>query len=116
MSLNSWLSVTLLLSLSSTVDGFVLNCDCVYEPLYGLSWKLLVETMDELLKVNPDAVVITSLERRKADGVDNFLAALVESTSHISKVERILLSSSSYPIKIEYEEVQLYRIYGRSSE
>jgi len=82
-----------------------INCDCVYEPLYGLSWKLLVETMDELLRINPKTVVMTCLERRKSDGVDNFLEALRES-QHISSVERIVFDKNNFP------EVHLYRIYG----
>ena len=84
---------------------FVINCDCVYEPLYGLSWKLLVETMDELLRINPKTVVLTCLERRKADGVDQFLKAL-ETSHHVSQVERIRYDSEFG------EEVQLYRIHG----
>lgn len=86
---------------------FVINCDCVYEPLYGLSWKLLVETIDELLRINPLAVVITCLERRKADGVDKFLNAL-EASIHVSIVKRISYES-------DFVEVQLYRIYGLKS-
>ena len=86
---------------------FVINCDCVYEPLYGLSWKLLVETMDELLRINTKAVVLTCLERRKADGVDKFLDAL-EASKHISRVKRISYESG-------FAEVQLYRIYGLKS-
>lgn len=82
----------------------VLNCDCVYEPLYGLSWQLLLETIDELLRINPKTVMLTSLERRKADGVDKFLDA-VDKSSHVSKVERIAFES-------EYPEVHLYRMYG----
>lgn len=91
----------------SSHEGFdlVLNCDCVYEPLYGLSWKLLVETMDELLRINPNTIMITCLERRKADGVDNFLEALHQST-HVSRVERVTSFESDFP------EVQLFRAYG----
>ncbi|CAB9512733.1 Putative methyltransferase [Seminavis robusta] len=89
---------------SSQQFDFVVNCDCVYEPLYGESWKLLVETMDELLRINPQTVMITSLERRKADGVDKFLKAL-EQSDHISKVERL-------DFETDWPEVQLYRVYG----
>lgn len=88
----------------STKFDVVLNCDCVYEPLYGLSWQLLVETIDELMQVNPKTAMITSLERRKADGVDKFLDALNKSTN-ISRVDRIAFES-------EYPEVQIYRIFG----
>lgn len=65
----------LLQQLGRSKIGFdiVINCDCVYEPLYGKSWHLLNETIDELLKVNPQCVVISSMERRQADGIDLFL-------------------------------------------
>lgn len=88
-------------------EGFdiVLNCDCVYEPLYGLSWKYLVEVTDELLRINPRTIMITSLERRKADGVDDFLDALRQSPQ-ISEVVPLYYMDSKYP------EVQLYRIHG----
>jgi Lysine methyltransferase len=91
-------------SQQSDFFGVVLNCDCVYEPLYGLSWKLLVETMDELLRINPATIMITSLERRKADGVDKFLEALNQS-DHVSRVHRLDFDSG-------YPDVQLYRIHG----
>ncbi|KAL7471603.1 hypothetical protein ACHAXS_011909 [Conticribra weissflogii] len=64
------------LGLSETGFDIVLNCDCVYEPLYGKSWKLLLETIDELLRVNPKCKVVTSVERRQADGIDKFLAEM----------------------------------------
>ena len=37
------------------------------------SWHLLNETIDELLLVNPNCIVISSMERRNADGIDDFL-------------------------------------------
>jgi Lysine methyltransferase len=89
---------------STNFFDVVLNCDCVYEPLYGQSWKLLVEAMDELLRINPATIMITSLERRKADGVDKFLEALKQS-DHVSKVDRLDFESG-------YPEVQIYRIHG----
>jgi len=66
----------LLRDTNRTSKGFnvALNCDCVYDPLYGVdSRKMLVEVIDELLTVNVDTVVITSVERRRGDGVDEFL-------------------------------------------
>ena len=59
-------------------NGFdiILNCDCVFEPLYGESWKLLVEVIDESLKVNPQCTVITSVERRRGDGIDSFIESI----------------------------------------
>ncbi len=67
----------------------VLNCDCVYEPLYGKSWELLVEVIDECLKVNPKCIVVTSVERRTADGIDQFVQRMRES-EHVGQVERIM--------------------------
>lgn len=57
----------------------VLNCDCVYEPLYGKSWNLLVEVIDECLKVNPNCIVLTSVERRYADGIEHFISKMEQS-------------------------------------
>jgi len=67
----------------------VLNCDCVYEPLYGKSWELLVEVIDECLKVNPKCIVVTSVERRTADGIDQFVERMGES-EHVGQVDRIM--------------------------
>ena len=62
-------------------NGFdiILNCDCVFEPLYGESWKRLVEVIDESLRVNPQCTVITSVERRTADGIDSFIEEMKKS-------------------------------------
>ena len=68
---------------------YVLNCDCVYEPLYGKSWELLVEVIDELLKINPDCVVVSSVERRRADGIDSFVERM-KSCEHVGNVKQVL--------------------------
>jgi hypothetical protein len=69
----------LLGKLNRSEVGFdiVLNCDCVFEPLYGKSWILLNETINELLRVNPLCVVVTSVERRQDDGIDSFLEQMI---------------------------------------
>ena len=67
---------------------YVLNCDCVYEPLYGKSWVALVECIDELLRLNPKATVLSSCERRNHDGVDKFVSAMEESP-HVKAVSRV---------------------------
>lgn len=89
----SWSRQELYTLLESTgfQKGFdiVLNCDCVYEPLYGKSWELLVEVIDECLKVNPKCIVITSVERRRADGIDLFVQRMKES-EHVGSVEKIM--------------------------
>lgn len=71
-------------------NGFdiLLNCDCVYEPLYGKSWEYLVEVIDECLRLNPKCCVVTSVERRTADGIDEFIQAM-ERSDHVSKVEKV---------------------------
>ena len=73
----------------STGFDYVLNCDCVYEPLYGKSWELLVEVIDELLKINPKCFVISSVERRRADGIDSFVERM-KSCEHVGNVEQVL--------------------------
>ena len=53
----SWSRYALQIHLTSLQNihqfDFILNCDCVVEPLYGDSWKLLVEVIDELLPIHP---------------------------------------------------------------
>lgn len=56
-----------------TAFDIVLNCDCVYEPLYGDSWKLLADVNEEVIRLNPSTLVLTSVERRNADSVDKFI-------------------------------------------
>lgn len=68
--------------------SIVLNCDCIYEPLYGESWKSLVTVLETILERNPMAIVLTSVERRRADGVDKFLHCM-ETSSVVSKVVRV---------------------------
>ena len=77
-----------LLSELDMPTGFdvVLNCDCVYEPLYGKSWVLLNDVIDELLRVNPRTVVVSSMERRTADGIDDFLAQM-RGMEHVADVK-----------------------------
>jgi len=77
------------LGLSETGFDIVINCDCVYEPLYGKSWRMLLETIDELLRVNPKCKVVTSVERRQADGIDKFLAEM-NRLKNVGGVEKVM--------------------------
>ena len=56
----------------------IVCCDCVYVPLYGDSWKALLEAIDAL--AGPATDVLISLERRHVkdgdDGVDPFLEGM----------------------------------------
>jgi predicted nicotinamide N-methyase len=83
----------------------VLNCDCIYEPLYGDSWKMLLKVQEELLKANPATYMLTSVERRKFDCIELYLQGL-EDSSIVSRVEKIVVDFDAPP------EVELYRLYG----
>mmetsp|Transcript_22795 Transcript_22795/g.63375 ORF Transcript_22795/g.63375 Transcript_22795/m.63375 type:complete len:299 (+) Transcript_22795:6971-7867(+) len=78
---------SLLKRVGSNAFDVVLNCDCVYEPLYGLSWRSLVECQKALLKRHPHTILITSLERRKADGVENYLEGLRGIAQRVESIE-----------------------------
>lgn len=66
-----------------------IHVDCVFEPLYGKSWHLLNETIDELLRVNPKCVVVSSMERRgPADGIDLFIEEM-KNMEFVGCVEKV---------------------------
>eukprot|EP00904_Undaria_pinnatifida_P005892 jgi/Undpi1/2432/HiC_scaffold_13.g05813.m1 len=56
-----------------TRQDFVLCADCVFEPLYGDSWKALAKVMGRLSDAG--TTVLCSVERRGDDGVPRFLDA-----------------------------------------
>jgi predicted nicotinamide N-methyase len=88
-------------------SGFdiVLNCDCIYEPLYGESWRMLLECQQELLRLKPDTYMLTAVERRRLDGVDTYLQCLKDSPV-VDRIEQVVVPFD-HPA-----EVELYRIYG----
>lgn len=80
----------------------VLNCDCIFEPLYGDSWTYLLQCQLVLLEMNPSAYVLTSVERRKYDGIDKYLQAAKDAG---------LVPLPVYPQSIVYPpQVELYRL------
>ena len=81
----------------------VLNCDCIFEPLYGESWKKLVECQVSLLQANPSTYMLTSVERRKYDGIDHYLEALQLAGVRTESIQ----PSFEYP-----RQVELYRLYA----
>jgi hypothetical protein len=87
----------------------VLNCDCIYEPLYGESWKMLAECQEEFLRHNPHAFVLTSVERRRVDGVQHYLQRMQESEL-VDRVEQVTIPFNAP------KEVELYRIFGKGKE
>jgi hypothetical protein len=94
-----------------TSRGFdvVLNCDCIYEPLYGESWKMLAECQEEFLRHNPHAVVLISVERRRADGIQHYLQRMQESEI-VDRVEQVTIPFDAPKV------VELYRIFGKRAE
>ena len=92
----------LLQQLGRSTTGFdiVINCDCVFEPLYGKSWHLLNETIDELLKVNPQCIVVSSMERRGVhDGIDAFVEEMRD-MDHVGSVDRVWCEEGKRKIEI----------------
>lgn len=47
-----------------------------------------MECIDELLLHNPKTLVVTNVERRAADGIDQFLESLQE-LPHVSTVQKV---------------------------
>jgi len=94
----------------------VLCCDCIFEPLYGDSWRMLAECQRAFLSRNPDAYVLTAVERRRYDGIDKYLDALRGGGGRgggdnscavsVARVEKVVPVSFDYP-----PEVELYRLY-----
>jgi hypothetical protein len=57
-----------------------LNCDCIYEPLYGVEARMaLCDVLQTIAIHSPNTLLVTSVERRKGDGVDSFLSDLANS-------------------------------------
>lgn len=80
----------------------VLCCDCIFEPLYGDSWKQLLQCQVSLMRANPRAYVLTSVERRNFDGISDYLRAL---TYVGVAIKPICPTSFAYP-----PQVELYRL------
>jgi Lysine methyltransferase len=90
-----------------TYIDVILNCDCIYEPLYGDSWRALLAVQNELLHRFPRACVLTACERRRGDGVESYLQA-TQDYEHIASVERLTVPFDHPPV------IELYRLHGLS--
>ena len=55
-----------------THPDFVLVSDCIYQHLYGDSWRALAQVLRRVS--GPETLILNSIERRKDDGVDAFVA------------------------------------------
>ena len=68
-----------------------LNCDCVYEPLYGReAWVSLANVLSEIALVSPSTLLVTSLERRNGDNVEGFLEKLESSGTVETPIRRVV--------------------------
>ena len=83
--------------------SIVINCDCIYEPLYGESWMLLAEVLETVLKRNPGALVLTSVERRNTDGVDKFLQCM-KASPFVSDVTKVWCDTNF--------KIEIYQTHG----
>lgn len=88
---------------SDTIGEFdlVFNCDCIYEPLYGKSWKNLLELQHAMLQRHPTTHMITSVERRKFDGIDAYTAR----AQALGLVVTPVFPDFEYPKNIEVYEL-----------
>ena len=78
----------------------ILVSDCIYEQLYGESWKALAQVLKEL--ATPSTLVLNAVERRKDDGISKF-NTLMESLGFVCT----LLSKHTSD---EREELELYEL------
>jgi hypothetical protein len=90
---------------TSLTMNVVLSCDCIYEPLYGDSWRNLLVVQNELLRINPKAYVLTACHRRPSDGIDSYLVQANEQP-YISRTEQLHIPFAHSPV------VELYRLHG----
>lgn len=84
----------------------LLVCDCIFEPLYGLSWKALIQTIAALSAPGGETVTLLSVERRNGDGIGKFLAELPEND---------LISEVMYDFYMRASDarIQVYRLTKR---
>ena len=66
-----------------------LNCDCIYEPLYGRdSWEALADVLAEVARQSPGTVLVSSVERRSGDGLEDFIQRL-EATGVVESMKMV---------------------------
>jgi len=68
----------------------IVSCDCVFPPVYGESWKLLGDSIREVLSQKKDTVVLLSFERRKGDQLEDFFEYCKSNASPAVVCERVL--------------------------
>lgn len=84
----------------------VLSCDCIYEPLYGESWRDLALTMEILCQRNPATVVLMGVERRNQDGIDKFLAFVDANTTLEWTLHQRAMGTTNNRLELYYLKLQ----------
>ncbi|CAJ1968555.1 unnamed protein product [Cylindrotheca closterium] len=87
-----------------------LNCDCVYEPLYGRdSWEALADILGVMAKASPNTLLVTSVERRNGDGLENFIERL-EATGNVEPMKQVLRNADD-----KHHVIEIYITRGKSN-
>eukprot|EP00980_Cylindrotheca_fusiformis_P001910 scaffold437_cov111-Cylindrotheca_fusiformis.AAC.8 len=88
-----------------------LNCDCIYEPLYGRdSWEALADVLGSLAKKSPKTLLVTSVERRNGDGLDDFFKRLL-ATGSVAPIDQVLRNEDD-----KHHVIEIYITRGKAIE
>jgi len=88
-----------------------LNCDCVYEPLYGReAWESLADVLIEIAVESPGTLLVTALERRNQDNVEGFLDKLRDSGTVQLPIQKVVRHDAD-----PHHVIEIYVTKGRSS-
>ena len=86
-----------------------LNCDCIYTPLYGRdSWLALGDVLESIATESPSTLLVTSVERRNGDGLEEFLERLTN-TGVVETIERVLRNDED-----KHHVIEIYITKGKS--
>ena len=88
-----------------------LNCDCVYEPLYGReAWESLADALAAVARRSPGTLLVTAAERRRGDGLEGFLERLAASGAVRTPIERVVRHDED-----PHHVVEIYVTRGRAA-
>jgi hypothetical protein len=88
-----------------------LNCDCIYEPLYGRdSWEALADVLGSMAKKSPNTLLVTSVERRRGDGLENFFERLL-ATGSVAPIKQVLRNDDD-----KHHIIEIYITHGMNVE
>jgi hypothetical protein len=104
----SWSREGILEILATTKFDICLNCDCVYTPLYGRdSWLALGDVLETIAKESPSTLLVTSVERRNGDGLEEFLERL-QATGAVQEIKRVLRNDED-----KHHVIEIYVTKGK---